>query len=254
MFNICILEDDLQYRKHICNLIQTVLHEDKLQARIWVDTDAPEDIIRLLDAGVALNIFFLDIYIHGTPKGFELAKLIHEKVEDAHIIFISEKIDFVFHSFRVKAFDFITKPANHQSIRRVFKELCMTFRKKHKQRKEKDIDNEGLPLQSSPSEPRLTLKSGTSILYLSLEKLVYVEQQRNKAMYHLDNECVMTYETMESIEKNLEKYAAFVRIHRSFIVNRGRIEKINFSKREVLMDTGAVCPVGIRYKQFVKNL
>lgn len=61
---------------------------------------------------------------------------------------------------------------------------------------------------------------------LEVQKIVYIETERHKNIFHTTNEIYSLYRKLDEIEAELVPFG-FVRIHQSFLVNMQYIEKIS---------------------------
>lgn len=81
---------------------------------------------------------------------------------------------------------------------------------------------------------------------------IYYFEARNKKLYLrlLDREMAF-YGTMEELEEKLPD--AFLRCHRSFLVNRSYIEKILLSQSEIVLSHGISVPLSRSYKPYFRE-
>jgi two-component system, LytTR family, response regulator len=66
--------------------------------------------------------------------------------------------------------------------------------------------------------PRLVIKTGTRRIFLSPEKIEWVEAERDYMRLHVGRDSHLVRETMQQLEKLLDPQR-FIRVHRSTIVN-----------------------------------
>ncbi len=95
----------------------------------------------------------------------------------------------------------------------------------------------------------LSVKDGkTRIPY---RQIYYMEARDKKIYLRLRDKELAFYDTIEELEKKLP--AAFVRCHRSFLVNREYIVKIMLSRNEILLSHGISVPLSRSYKPRFKE-
>jgi DNA-binding LytR/AlgR family response regulator len=81
---------------------------------------------------------------------------------------------------------------------------------------------------------------------------LYVEALGDYVKVHLKNKVYTTYTTMKNLEEKLKLNAAFLRVHRSYIININFLENID---NEAATIAGNVVPIGSKYKpQLQKRL
>jgi len=95
----------------------------------------------------------------------------------------------------------------------------------------------------------ITIRSERQTRTIPLDKLSYIESLGDYVKLHLiDHEQVSTREKISSLEQRLPDY--FLRIHRSFIVNKDRIRSF---QRESLSLNSTTLPISRSYREKVMN-
>jgi two-component system, LytTR family, response regulator len=138
------------------------------------------------------------------------------------IIFVTAYDRYTLQAFEVHAADYLLKPFDED---RFFAALDWA---KHEVRLRERLPSRLTRLaDSSARQPRyrLPIKSAGRILFINLESIDYLEAAGNYVVLHADGEEYRTRETMNALEERLSN-AEFVRIHRSAIVNRKRIQEL----------------------------
>ena len=82
-------------------------------------------------------------------------------------------------------------------------------------------------------------------------KILYFEARNKKIYIRYNNTEVGFYATLDKLEAELE--CDFVRTHRSFMVNKAYIRKINLSKNCVLLKGDETVPLSRTYKSNIKG-
>lgn len=96
----------------------------------------------------------------------------------------------------------------------------------------------------------VSTKEGTQ--YIPLKSILYFEARDKKVYIITDTTEIGFYSTIDEIATSLEEQ--FVRSHRSFVVNKYRIEKVSVSENLIYMNDGTVVPLSRGYKpNFKKN-
>lgn len=110
---------------------------------------------------------------------------------------------------------------------------------------------------NSPSAPPIEtdefvfLKVDGQIVKIRFADILYAEANRNSTRIFLESEKIETPMTFGSLESLLPR-KDFIRLHRSFIVNKSRIHHI--SRNKVRIETFEV-PIGANYREaFMKEL
>lgn len=76
-------------------------------------------------------------------------------------------------------------------------------------------------------------------------ELMYVEALGDYMKVHTKGRSFTTYSTMKNLEEKLCAHSAFIRIHRSLIINIGFLDNID---NEATTMKGHVVPIGSKYR------
>lgn len=101
------------------------------------------------------------------------------------------------------------------------------------------------PVQTE-EEKIITVKSERKNVPLKVEDILYVESLNNYVKIHTDSQVVITKEKISSLQERLENQ--FLRIHRSYLVNRSHISSFN---KESLSINDQSLPISRSYKKDV---
>jgi len=202
----CYIIDDEQHS--IETITGYILKSDKL--RLAGSSTNPIQGQAEINSRDDIDLVFIDI---GMPElsGLELTKLLPSKIA---IIFISAYHKYAVDAFDLNIVDFLLKPI---SLSRFLKAI-----QKAESIKELLPKNDGRNLDS------LFISPGTrgKVIQLHLNQIAYIEGLKNYVIIHLlGNEKHITYLTMSEIELALPQ-TQFIRIHKSFIVNKVMIKSI----------------------------
>ena len=107
MLNIAVCDDEEMVLPYLCEQISSAFERVHMEVRI----DSYSSSIKLrktIENRISYDVFFLDIDMEGLD-GFRLASFIENKLEEAVLIFVSSKEEYVFSSFRHHPFSFIRK-------------------------------------------------------------------------------------------------------------------------------------------------
>jgi two-component system LytT family response regulator len=97
---------------------------------------------------------------------------------------------------------------------------------------------------------RLTVKRGKRVLFVPTNEIDYIEASGNYVAVHSGGKNHLVYETMVHLENQLDP-RRFLRIHRSHIVNVGRIRELQpdaNGEYVAVLNTGAKLKIGRRYR------
>jgi two-component system LytT family response regulator len=151
------------------------------------------------------------------------------------VVFVTAYDEYAIQAFEANAIDYLLKPFHRK---RFFKAL----ERAKQQANLRDLDQHRRRVRSvseSQLEPRLAIRSGRHTILLKPMEIDWIEAADNYACLHCGGKSHIVRETLASLETRLDR-AAFVRIHRSAIVNSARVRELhpscNGDYRVVLLD------------------
>lgn len=86
---------------------------------------------------------------------------------------------------------------------------------------------------------------------IEYSRILFFESREKKVFLSTESEEYGFYDTLDELEDRLDE--SFLRCHRSYIVNTGRISKIEISAGRVVLDDGTELPLSRSYKPAVKE-
>jgi DNA-binding LytR/AlgR family response regulator len=179
-----------------------------------------------------IDLVFLDIEMPGMT-GYELIKSLTNPPE---IILITAKKEHAAEAFEYRVTDYLVKPITYprflQAISRVKENL------------------EGLENNKSKST-ELYVRTDSKIVKVSFNDVTYIEALADYIMIFTNNNKYIVHSTMKGFQSRLPS-DQFVRVHRSYIVNKDKIESI---ENLFIVINKKFIPIGASYKDdFMKKL
>jgi DNA-binding LytR/AlgR family response regulator len=181
-----------------------------------------------------VDVIFLDINMPHL-NGLSLSKMLPKETA---IIFTTAYSEYAVESYTINAVDYLLKPI---SLERFTKSITKLLENTKRVSKEKTIGKN--------EKTRLFIKSGLDTYQIKIKDILYLKKDGNYMDYMLSDKKIMARET---IKEALEKLPNnFVQIHKSYIVNTLKINKINSDS--VFLNQTEI-PVGSQYKtHFLKR-
>lgn len=176
------------------------------------------------------DIVFLDIEMNGV-SGIELAR---QLPPGSCLIFTTAYAQYALDGFDVCAVDFLHKPFFYERFSRAM------------QKAEQWLRMNDLLRMAEAGARQIVLKSEYKNVTVSMDTILYIESIDNYVKLHLtDGGSLLSKISLGSIEEQLGS-EDFLRIHRSLVVARKRIEK--FTRSEVVLSIGGKrLPIGKKY-------
>ncbi len=171
------------------------------------------------------DLLFLDIQMPGMT-GFELLSHLPSS-QLPGTIFITAYDEFALRAFEFHALDYLLKPFNRE---RFTASLSHARSILSSQKNSDDTQKQVRMMLESVRHPkadieRVIVKSNGRILVLNLADIEWMEAAGNYVQLHSGSETYLIRETMNALESRLPS-AAFIRIHRSTIVNIAMIKEL----------------------------
>jgi Response regulator of the LytR/AlgR family len=177
-----------------------------------------------------VDLIFVDINMPEIT-GVEFAKSLNpEKM----IVFTTAYSEYALEGFQVNAVDYLLKPISYADFLKSANKAKYLF----------DLKSQQESLQES--EDSIFVKSEYRSIRVRFDNIRYIEGMREYVRIHLSNgKPIMTLLSMKVLEEKLPSNQ-FMRIHRSFIINRNKIDAIE--KNRVILENGKYIPIGGLYK------
>ncbi|MBQ6832069.1 MAG: LytTR family transcriptional regulator DNA-binding domain-containing protein [Oscillospiraceae bacterium] len=84
----------------------------------------------------------------------------------------------------------------------------------------------------------------------SYKDILFFEARDKKLFLHVQRQEIPFYGTLEKLHQELPE--GFIRVHKSYVVNRSRVTEIQYGQNLLLMDGGMMVPISRSYKAEVK--
>ena len=190
------------------------------------------------------DLVFLDIQM---PKlnGFEVVELAGPK---ARYIFVTAYDQYALKAFEIHAIDYLLKPFSQQR----FSEAVAHARSSVGAGVDAVV-SEALA-RNKPLE-RVLIRDGARVHVIGVGKIDFIEAQDDYVQIHAEGKGYLKNQRLAELESQLDG-GAFVRIHRSYILNIGCISRIEQGKdsHSAILKDGTRLPVSRSGLQKVKAL
>ena len=213
---LAIVDDESAYRNQIATLIESVYGKSEVSCYLYADGS---ELVRSFENGFKLDAIFLDIEMKNTD-GMTAAREVRKYSKDIPIIFLTSHTELAMDGYEVEAFRFLSKPVNEIKLRETLNDL----------EKKLKVD-----------EKIMLIIDGEEIVN-SISDLIYVEAANNCVRFCFRKDTIeLRMKLSDAIKKVDEISPDFIKIHRSYYVNLGHINKL--SATDVLLDNKETLPV-----------
>lgn len=243
MLKVLIVNNDESSRKSI----EALLFKKVPETTIVASTKNIEE-ARIILESCPVDLLFLDLMI-GDYMGFELLNSV--KTIMCKVVFTTVNEPFALRAIKYSAFDYLVQPIQQEDF-----DFFMDNIKKQ------DMLDAGQKLNHlfgslRPQAPlsKLALTTGRNeIEFIDINSIIYCQAEGFYTTFHLENQNDIL------VSKNLKEYekllpANFIRIHKSFLINKNKIKKIIRSEGGyIVMDNQKTVPIGQKKEYFIKYL
>ncbi len=172
------------------------------------------------------SVVFLDIEMENVT-GLDIASRLPA---GTCFIFTTAYLDYAVAGFELDAVDYLHKPFSFARFQTAFQKAMRRI---------------GIPEQVHDTDRCILVKQEYNKVKIPLKEIIYIEAMEGYVKIYRENGiCTMSRVILKNIGSQLPDNE-FIRIHRSFMVAKSKVN--SFNKREVVLTTGVVLPIGRQY-------
>ncbi len=227
----CVIVDDEELARELIETHLSQLDDFELVASCESALEANKVL-----AANAVDLLFLDIEMP-VLKGTDFLKGLNNVPK---VIFTTAYRDYAIEGFELNAIDYLLKPIVFE---RFFKAIQKFLESERNKMNEAPVNN------ASSLTDYIFVQANRKNIKIQLEDILYVESLKDYIKIHLKDEVIMTKYSISAFIELLDH--RFLRIHRSFIVNKTAITA--FTKHDVEIGETEI-PIGDNYKQELLNM
>ncbi|WP_068472426.1 LytR/AlgR family response regulator transcription factor [Saccharicrinis aurantiacus] len=181
-----------------------------------------------------IDLLFLDIEMPDMT-GIDLLKTLNVLPQ---VIIYSSKEKYALESYEYNVTDYLLKPVNYPRF------IKAVSKAKENTEKKDDI---------SKSNSEIFIKNNSSLVRVKYDDILWIEALENYVVVNTFKDKFTIHFTMKAISEKMPS-DKFVRVHRSFIVNIGKIRVIEDNSVVIKTEIGSkVIPIGKSYKEQLMN-
>ena len=185
-----------------------------------------------------VDLLFLDIQMPEL-NGLEFSKMVNSHTR---IVFTTAFGQYAIDGYRVNALDYLLKPISYPDFMEAVNKAIHWFELQQK------AESPSVP---DKTEKYIYVKSDYKLVQIELDKILYIEGLKDYIKIHLEgaDKPVLSLISMRAMEEKLPA-SQFIRVHRSFIVQKQKIKIIDKGR---IVFGKAYIPVSDSYKQELQN-
>jgi DNA-binding LytR/AlgR family response regulator len=151
---------------------------------------------------------------------------------------VSSGDQYALKAFEFNIVDYLLKPVTYSRF-------CKAVDKAIRYYSRKEVSNS--------SDNEIFIKKGSALAKLKIKDIIYIEALENYVTLNTNDERFTIHFTMKGIENQLPS-GVFIRIHRSFIVNKSMIQAIKENTIDLIVgDTFKNLPLGKSFRDSLLN-
>ena len=181
-----------------------------------------------------IDLVILDIQMP-EMDGFEIIRSLEFP---PNIIIVSSAEEYALKAFDLNVVDYLLKPITYGRFCKAIDKTIRYFARK-----------EG----TKNGDEEIFIKKGSSLVKLKLTEIIYIEALENYITLNTNDDKFTIHFTMKAIENQLPS-GVFIRVHRSFIINKSMIQTIKENTLDLNIG-GSVksIPVGKSFRDSLLN-
>ena len=159
-----------------------------------------------LASAAAYDVVFCDLEL-ADASGLQIARLVRDRLGNPALIFVTAHERYAVAAFAVEAFDYVLKPVDPERLAQVVARLKQTRN-----------------IAPAPSE-KVPVVTGDKTLFLDYDAVHFVQADGDYARVHTYDRSYLCTSSLRELEDALPP-ERFVRIHRSYLINLGKVAAI----------------------------
>jgi two-component system LytT family response regulator len=169
-----------------------------------------------------------------------------------NVVFVTAYEQYAIRAFEIHALDYLLKPFDQPRFDKAMRHVREKF--SNRQQTQSEQKQIAALLENVRQKPqfldRLVIKTGGRIIFLKTEEIDWIQADDKYAHLHTGNKSHLVRQTLGAMETQLDPQK-FIRIHRSAIVNVGRIKELQpmfTGEHTIIMENGTKLTLSRSYK------
>ncbi len=155
-----------------------------------------------------------------------------------NIIIVSSAEEYAMRAFDFNVVDYLLKPVTYGRFCKAIDKTVRYFTRKD---------------GTSSGDEEIFIKKGSSLVKLKLRDIIYIEALENYVTLNTNDDKFTIHFTMKAIENQLPS-GVFIRVHRSFIINKSMIQTIKENSLDINVGGSLKSiPVGKSFRDSLLN-
>ena len=240
-FQMAICDDEDFWIEDICGHLKSYMSEEDVELHVSKYHSGMEILDDMRERGKSFDIIFLDVEMPMYAEfhafnGVDTACEIRKFDKEASICFVTSHRNYAFDAFQVNASGYLEKPVSYVLLREMLNK-CVREIRYIKDRK-------------MAEDTYIQISYARENVVIPVKKVIYIEKQRNKCLFHTTEGEMVCYDTLSNIYEKLNPNVFFY-VHQGYIVNFNHIWEV---KQKVIVVTGALeVPLSRKYHNEMRD-
>ena len=198
-----------------------------------------------------VDVLFLDVNLGSSDTGFDLLDQLG--AYDCDVVFVTAYESYAVKAFNYAAAHYLLKPVN----RIMLKDTMARIRKRRTVNLAANMRQLADMLQHNlqDSVARIALSDTGKTEFVPITDILYMESSGSYTIFFLnDKRQFIRSKNLKFFEDTLIAYPQFMRVHKSYIVNRDQIKAYRKNTQELEFFNGATVPISIGYRTLLEQL
>lgn len=218
--NTLIIDDNVDWQRIISKLVQM----NPLLNLVGVCSSAMEAYARLVEGEIDLLICDIEM---PDMSGLQFIKSLRIA---PMVIFVTAHRDYALDCYEVSPVDFLLKPLDFERFLQSIEKVRVRFQN---------------PPEIAEIEPYFFVRENLNYVQIPYKEVLYMKAQENFLQIVTATQNFLPILSITKMEEQL-KGDRFLRVHRSFLVNRSAISMIG--KNDIILTSGQAIPIGDQYR------
>ncbi len=221
MLHFVLCDDNPYHNQTLSFHLKQLASDLPIPYELTLVTTDPQAVIDYAEHSQEPTVYMLDLVLEQEDlTGLDVCRAIHEKDPSGYIIYVSAYAEYAMECVQSHAFDFVLKPYTTQRLANAIRDVMREI------------------VRLKPAVP-LQITMGSISRIISQQDIVYLHIQREYVTAHLTDTTVTWRESKTQLLPRLHENW-FIRIHKSYAINRLHLETIDAMSGEVTMKNGVI--------------
>lgn len=232
-----IIDDELSAR----NVLSRLLELSYPNIEIIATADNLSDGVELIEKNLP-DLVFLDVEMPNYA-GYEIVRFFDEI--NFHIIFVSAYNQYAINAFEINAVDYLLKPIERPRLKQAIDKIVAKM-------EQNNIESNYTALLdklNTKKNQTIALSEAGSRHLVNVNSIIAIGAQGEYSEIYTENKKMLVSKNIGTLEKELMNQELFIRIHKSWIINKSHIVSYQKGSNTVCLNNNIIAKVSRSQKE-----